>query len=128
MESKPTFSRRSAMVRGATAAGAVALASSVLRGASQASPSANPGAPVIKNGRINQSMVHWCFKDHWDVERAAQVGKQLGLKSVEIVAPEFWPILKKYGLICACAPSHGFKVGFNDPADWPHCKEILTKQ
>jgi hydroxypyruvate isomerase len=130
METEPTLSRRSAMLRGACAVGAAVAAPGVLRGAaaSETSSSPNPGAPVIKNGRINQSMVHWCFKEHWDVEKACQVGKQLGLKSVEIVAPEFWPTLKKYGLVCACAPSHGFKVGFNDPADWPHCTEILTKQ
>jgi hydroxypyruvate isomerase len=128
MKAKPKLTRRSAIVRGACAAGAAALAPSVLNAASVPASAASPGAPVIKNGRIKQSMVFWCFKDHWDVERCCQVGQQLGLKSVEIVQPEFWPTLKKYGLVCACAPSHSFKVGFNDPADWPHCMEILTRQ
>jgi hydroxypyruvate isomerase len=30
--------------------------------------------------------------------------------------------------VCACVPSHGFKIGFNDPADWPTCIDILEKR
>jgi hydroxypyruvate isomerase len=116
------------MLRGAGALAAAAAAPTILRAAPAPSSLPNPGAPVIKNGRINQSIVHWCYKEHWDIEKACQVARQLGVKSIEIVGPETWPTLKKYDLVCACAPSHGFKIGFNDPADWPHCKDILTKQ
>jgi hydroxypyruvate isomerase len=52
----------------------------------------------------------------------------LGIKSVEILTPEFFPLVKKYDLVCACVSSHGFKIGFNDPADWPHCTEILENR
>lgn len=83
---------------------------------------------MIKNGRIAQSVVQWCFQDHWDVEKTCVAAKEIGLKSVEIVGPEHWPTLKKHGLVCACAGSHGFKIGFNDPKDWPHCTEILTQR
>ena len=83
---------------------------------------------AVKNGRINQSVVQWCFKDHWDVEKTCEVAKSLGCRSVEIVTPEHWPTLKKHGLVCACVPSHGFKVGFNDPADWPQCLKILEER
>jgi hydroxypyruvate isomerase len=120
------ITRRAALGSAAAIAATSALGA---RDARHASAQASPGgSPVIKNGRINQSVIHWCFKDHWDVEQTCRAAKQIGLKSVEIVAPEFWPTLKKHGLVCACAPSHGFKVGFNDPADWPHCTEIITKQ
>src|SRR5690349_337794 len=33
---------------------------------SRADPEDDPGK-VIKNGRIRQSIVHWCFAPHWDV-------------------------------------------------------------
>src|SRR4029453_3880996 len=107
MESDPTLGRRSAILRGACAVAAAAATPGIVRAANQPSSSPNPGAPVIKNGRINQSIVHWCYKEHWDIEKACQVAKQLGVKSLEIVAPERWPTLKKYGLGCACAPSPG---------------------
>jgi hydroxypyruvate isomerase len=83
---------------------------------------------VIKNGRLKQSIVHWCFQDHWDVEKTCQVAKQLGVQSIEIVGPEHWPTLKKYGLTCAMAPSHGFERGFNNPKHWDECIGVLDKR
>ena len=85
-----------------------------------------PAAP--RKGRIRQSIVHWCFQDHWDVERTCQVAKDLGCLSVEIVGPEHWPTLKKHGLTCAIAPSHGFVRGMNDPRHWDECLAILRQR
>src|SRR4051812_10108690 len=67
-----TLSRREAM-RAAAAAAAGAAAFSVVAAGASAETSPNPGAPVIKNGRVNQSIVHWCFQYNdksWDVERS----------------------------------------------------------
>ena len=99
--------------------------------AAAAEETAQAGDRAIKNGRVKQSVVQWCFQnfgEKWDVDRTCQVAKQLGIQSVELVTPEHWPTLKKHGLVCACVPSHGFKVGFNDPADWPQCIDILQKR
>ncbi|QDV51091.1 hydroxypyruvate isomerase family protein [Gimesia fumaroli] len=79
-------------------------------------------------GNINQSVVHWCFKKYWDIEKTAQVASQLGMKSVELTPAENWKTLKKHGLTCAIASSHGFKVGFNNPENWDQCIEILRKR
>ena len=79
-------------------------------------------------GDINQSVVHWCFKKYWDIEQTAQVASKLGIKSVELTHPENWKTLKKHGLTCAIASSHGFKVGFNNPKHWDQCIEILRKR
>ena len=70
---------------------------------------------VVRKGRINQSIVYWCFQKYWDVEKTCQIAKQLGCKSVELVEPKDWPTLRKHGLICAIAGSHGFKKGMNNP-------------
>lgn len=80
---------------------------------------------AVTRGNIRQSIVHWCFKKTWDVEKTCQVAKQLGVPSVEIVPPEDWPTLKKYGLTCAIAPSHSFEKGYNNPRYWPMCNEKL---
>src|SRR5206468_12780547 len=60
---------------------------------------------TAKNGRIQQSVIHWCFKP-MPVEELANHGARMGLKSVELVAPENWATLKKLGLICAISSSH----------------------
>lgn len=72
-------------------------------------------------GRIRQSIVYWCFKKYWSIEETAQLAKKLGVQSIELIDPEHWPILKKYGLKCAIAGSHSFKVGFNNPDNWDAC-------
>src|SRR5687767_1364023 len=72
----------------------------------KAGAAAKSSGPAVKKGQINQSVVQWCFKDHWDVERTCQVAKDLGCRSVELVAAEHWPTLKKYGLVNACCSSH----------------------
>jgi hydroxypyruvate isomerase len=64
--------------------------------------------PAVKNGRIKQSVVFWCFNaagDKWSIDRTCQIAKQLGCGSVEIVGPEDWKTLKKYDLVCAIAPN-----------------------
>ncbi|MFQ6035637.1 MAG: hydroxypyruvate isomerase family protein [Sedimentisphaerales bacterium] len=66
-------------------------------------------------GRIKQSIAYWCFEKHWSLEWTCQIAKQLGCKSIELVEPERWPMLKEYGLICAIANSHWFDKGMNNP-------------
>jgi hydroxypyruvate isomerase len=71
--------------------------------------------PAKRNGRIQQSICQWCFQKYWDIEELARVAKKLGCLSVELVAPRDWPVLKKNGLLCAIASSHGFDKGMNNP-------------
>ncbi len=66
-------------------------------------------------GRINQSIAYWCFEKYWDLERMCQVARQLQCKSIELVEPKHWPLLKKHGLTCALAGSHWFDKGMNNP-------------
>ena len=80
------------------------------------------GEKLVKNGRIKQSIVFWCFNstgDKWDVEKTCQVAKDLGVTSIEIIDPVHWPVLKKHGLTCAIAPNGmpgaPFMKGFNNP-------------
>jgi len=78
-------------------------------------------------GRINQSIVYWCFEKYWDVEKTCRIAKQLGCKSVELVEPKDWPTLKKYGLVCALTTSHLFIEGMNNPQYQPMCIEKMRK-
>jgi hydroxypyruvate isomerase len=84
-------------------------------------------SPVVTNGRIRQSIVHWCFEKYWTVEQTCQVAQRLGCQSVEVVTPDHWPTLRKFGLTCALARSHHFDKGMNNPAYWPMCLEKLRE-
>lgn len=113
---------RRSLLAGLAAAGTTAAMSQT---AAAAEPAANEPGWKISKGRINQSVVHWCFKP-MSVEELARHAAAMGLKSVELVSPSDWPILKKHGLTCAIAGSHGFVKGWNDKANWDMCTEKIT--
>lgn len=115
------FSRREVLQCAAGAAAGATLAGPI-------SVEAQETDRVVTKGRIKQSIVHWCFKDYWDIEQTAVIAKQLGCQSVELIDPEHWPILKKHGLTCAIAGSHGFVKGFNNPAYWDECIDKLRQR
>ena len=109
------------LLRGALAAGA----------ASALAPLGAVAGPVstTNTGRVKQSIAFWCFNtagDKWDVEQTCKVAKQLGCPSVELLPPSDWPVLQKYGLVCAMAPNGmpapPFVKGFNNP----HYHDELT--
>ena len=110
---------RRSLFKGLTAG---ALASSLPVTSSHAA-----GQEVLKRGvtkgRINQSVVSWCFANHWSVEETCRQAKRLGCKSIELINSKSWPILKKFDLTCAISgiPVEGkpFIKGFNNPAYHP---------
>jgi len=116
------LNRRSALMR---VGGAVAMSSlSTLPGLSRAVEAALYRAT---RDRINQSVIHWCFHP-MAVEELAGHAARMGMKSVELVDPRYWPMLKKLGLICAMTPSHGFSKGFAHKEEHAECLDILRKR
>ncbi len=59
--------------------------------------------PDLK-GNINHSVCKWCY-DSMSVEELAIASNAMGIKSMEIVYPDAFPILKKYNLSCAMTRS-----------------------
>jgi len=95
---------------------------------SNAAADAVPDDPTwkIAKGRINQSVVQWCFRP-MPTEELARHAAAIGMKSVELCPPADWPILKKYGLTCAIASSHGFVRGWNHRENCDFCTDIITR-
>jgi hydroxypyruvate isomerase len=115
----------------AGAGGAVVAASAVTAGVSGADDAVSAGAPRrASKGRIKQSLVWWCYEKHWngDVERLCQAAKGLGVQGIELIDPKHWPTLKKHGLVCAIASSHGFTRGMNNPKNWDFAIGRLREQ
>jgi hydroxypyruvate isomerase len=75
----------------------------------------NPLEKELK-GRINHSVCRWCYNDI-PLEDLCIAAKEIGLKSIELVGPDEWPILKKYGLTSAMPWGAGLGIenGFNNP-------------
>jgi hydroxypyruvate isomerase len=117
---------RRALLAGAVAVGAaskLSLADETGRKPAEKGP---PADWRISNGNIKQSVVHWCF-DPMPVEDLAKASTAMGIESVELVAPQHWPMLKKHGLTCAIASSHGFERGWNNRGNWDFCRDKITK-
>ena len=73
-----------------------------------------PATPL--KGRINHSVCKWCY-DKIPLEDLCKAAKQMGISSIELLGPDDWPTLKKYGLTCAMpqGAGKGIEKGFNDP-------------
>ncbi len=117
------FSRRQMLQGAAGLAAAGTMAAAGLK-----TTAAADAKRAVTNGNINQSIVHWCFAEYWDVAETAKLAKQLGCKSIELVPPEDWPPLKKFGLTCAISPSHLFMQGMNNPRYQEQCIAMINER
>ena len=116
----PAFTRR-ILLRGAAAGAVTALGfPAIVRGADQAVYRA-------RNGRINQSVVPWCFRP-MTLEELCGHAARMGLGSVELVTPDKFPLLKQHGLVCALTGSHGFAKGFAHVEEHAECLKMLTER
>lgn len=107
-----TLSRRSALksitVNTALLAGPLTLTEAF-------AASAKALGPALK-GRIKQSVCRWCYSKI-PLEDLAREAKDIGLQSIELLGPNEWPVIQKYGLTCALPNGAGMGIekGFNNP-------------
>lgn len=69
-----------------------------------ASAQSSAGLPV--QGRLKQAVAFWCFRK-LGLERLCQEAARIGLKGIDLVGPEQWPVVQKYGLVPSMAPGGG---------------------
>ncbi|HEX5244845.1 MAG TPA: TIM barrel protein [Tepidisphaeraceae bacterium] len=105
---------------------ALTAASAIVTSSAIAADNSNASTP--RKGNIRQSMIQWCYSKYWNEEQMAGVARELGLLSVELIDPKFWPMLKQHGLTCAIAGSHGFVQGMNNPKYQPKCIETIHER
>ena len=103
-----------------------------------ADTAAKPAAATTPSDPIRQSVCKWCFKDI-ALDTFSAAAKDIGLQSVELLNPEDFPTLKKYGLHCAMVSNptaktpQGITVGgipkaFNRVEHHDTLVEIYTKR
>ncbi len=70
-------------------------------------------AQATPTGRLKQSVARWCY-GKMPMDDLARASAEMGIRGIDLVAPEDWPVLKKYGLVCAIANGGGsIPEGFN---------------
>ncbi len=89
-------------------------------------PWGSAAGAVERNGRVNQSVCLWCYrrflkKSGMSLDAFTAACAEMGLKSIELVKPDQWPVLRKHGLICAMTPSHGIAKGINRLENHEEC-------
>lgn len=113
--STPELERRTAL--GLIAAGTAALTNAASAANAMNAPPqpAAPAGHVPLKGRINHSVCRWCYSG-MSLDDLAKNAAAMGLKSVELLNPDEWAVVKKHGLTCAVAnsvKSNPIPKGFN---------------
>ena len=102
------LSRRGAL-KSMTAAGMAAAASSKIAAQLEAADI----NPVQLKGNVNHSVCKWCYSK-LTLEELAEAASQFGMHSIELLTPDQFPVIKKYGLVCAMSNGPGgISKGFN---------------
>jgi len=79
-----------------------------------AMPRKSPEASSGWKGNINHSVCRWCYNGI-PLEEFLQNLKSLGMNSIDLVGPEDWPLMKKYGIHGSmCWGAGGITDGWND--------------
>jgi len=107
------ISRKQALQR--MAAGSALLATTPAAFAN----SIDKNASIVKDqlkGNVNHSVCRWCYNSI-PLEQLAEAAQEMGLKSIELLGPDEWSVVQKYGLTCGISNGSdlGIPRGFNDP-------------
>ena len=87
---------------------ALKVAGASLVAASQVQPSpAQTAAPApTSKGRLKQSACRWCYQK-MSIDDLCRSAAEMGLVAIDLVKPEEWPTLQKYGLVSSMVYSAG---------------------
>jgi hydroxypyruvate isomerase len=67
-------------------------------GALGAAPLAAASQAAAHKGRLKQGVARWCFQK-WSLDDLCSRAAKLGIQGIDLVPPEDWATVKKYGLV-----------------------------
>ena len=113
MEANYAIDRRELLKRSAKGIIGGSLASVGLASQTQANTTSTS---VVTNGRIRQSIMGWCFRDHMDAVTLAKHCKEIGLVAMEGISADHYPAIMEMGLsVSLVSGNHGFAKGPCNP-------------
>jgi hydroxypyruvate isomerase len=74
--------------------------------------------PMKLKGNINHSVCQWTY-NFISIEELCKVVKKIGFSAIDLIKPQDWPTLKKYGIyssMCYTAGANSLTKGWNNPA------------
>jgi len=99
------------------AAGSVALpASKIFAGEMSIS---DKNKPLKLKGNINHSVSRWTF-NYLSLDELCKAVKDIGFNAIDLLKPEDWPTIQKYGIyssMCYTSGKNDLYNGLNDPAN-----------
>lgn len=74
------------------------------------------GKDGIEDQSYGHSVCRWCFNGI-ELEELCEASQEMGIKSIEIIGPDDWKVVAKYGLTCGMgnAPFINLNDGINNP-------------
>ena len=63
-------------------------------------------ASAASEGRLKQSVARWCYQK-MSLEDLAKEASRIGLKGIDLISHQEWPVVQKYGLTPAMTPGAG---------------------
>jgi len=75
---------------------------------------------VVKKGRINQSVCKWCYRK-FSLEELCMIAKKMGIKAIDLLGPNEFPIVEKHGLACSMVGTHTLAKGMNNKKNHAEC-------
>jgi hydroxypyruvate isomerase len=86
-------------------------------------------ANAASAGRLKQSLARWCYAKI-PIEDLCRAAAQMGITGMDLVAPEDWPVCRKYGITPAMVqgavmngPGSVFDYGWNNKANHDKLEE-----
>jgi hydroxypyruvate isomerase len=74
------------------------------------------GAGAASAGRLKQSLARWCYAKI-PIEDLCRAAADMGISGMDLVAPEDWPVLRKYGITPSMVQGAGTSSdGWNNKA------------
>lgn len=68
-----------------------------------------PDAPIVRRGRIQQSVCQWCYP-HISLDDLTAYAAHIGLKGVDLLNPDQYDVPRRYGLICTMGYAGGGEI------------------
>jgi hydroxypyruvate isomerase len=122
---EPNVTRRAAMVVGASVASAAVLTAGASRLDAMQIPKAKlPDSFRVKNKRIRQSVMGWCFKP-MPVDELIDHCARIGIEAIEGIDAKAYPQAISRGLKISLVGSHGFAKGPTSIDNHAACIESL---
>lgn len=105
-EPAPRLTRREALRAAAALTVAGAAAPTTARAAE--------AGRLVTNGRLRQAVCRWCYPKV-TLDELCSAGQKMGLVGIDLLSPNDFPTVKKYGLVCTMVSSHPLDKGLCDP-------------